>query len=313
MILGLVWGEVCKDPDGKADKSAEFPAKEYEYDVRPNLFIGKEHLLGKSKSHGDKTPFTYSSGPYGPSRWPKLYPKCGGKQQSPINIDISSLKRINLSKLKWSPQFEKIPEKLAVTNNEHTVTVEVTFPKNEKGLLEGGPLTKPYKFSSIHFHWSSSDHRGSEHTIDKKSFPMEMHVIFYRSDLNATVAMKTDKGLVIIGYIFEIGDKCNDAIATLMEVSEQLKLEPDNSIDLQNVFRLDSLFDMIEKEYVTYIGSMTTPPCYETVIWIVSPYTLTLTKKQMEKFRSISGSSKGFGDNYRAIQALNGRAVNFVN
>lgn len=46
-------------------------------------------------------------------------------------------------------------------------------------VLEGGPLTGPYRLIQFHFHWGSSDGLGSEHTVDKKRFPAEVRCAFF--------------------------------------------------------------------------------------------------------------------------------------
>ncbi|XP_065170906.1 carbonic anhydrase-like isoform X2 [Atheta coriaria] len=303
-------GAICNSTGAKDILTEDRPIND-KYDVRPNLFIDRDNLLGKT-SHDHKKEFSYGNGPYGCAHWPKLFPKCGGKHQSPINIDIANLKTITLPNLKWNNLYEEIPEKMSVSNT-HNTFLEMVYNGNHRPRISGGPLTKPYSLKSLHFHWSSSDHKGSEHTISKKSFPMEMHVVHYRSDLNFSNAAVLDKGLCVIAYIFEISnDKCNDALTSILSVAEENTMEKDIEVDLTNLFRLDSLVDTIDSEYVTYSGSLTTPPCHESVIWIISPYTITIAKKQIERFRQISMASGGFGDNHRPIQPLNDRVVNFV-
>lgn len=40
--------------------------------------------------------------------------------------------------------------------------------------LVGGGLRDVYKFHSFHFHWGRTSAEGSEHTVDGKSFPLEV-------------------------------------------------------------------------------------------------------------------------------------------
>lgn len=78
-----------------------------------------------------------------------------------------------------------------------------------------------------------------------------------------------------------------------------------------NTSPLKNLAQPFYKEYVTYNGSLTTPPCSEVVIWIMSPYTLDISKKQLKRFRAIAEAG-GFQNNFRYIQATNNRPVIFV-
>lgn len=40
--------------------------------------------------------------------------------------------------------------------------------------LTGGPVTGTYRLKQFHFHWGSSDDKGSEHTVDGKLYPAEV-------------------------------------------------------------------------------------------------------------------------------------------
>jgi carbonic anhydrase len=57
------------------------------------------------------------------------------------------------------------------------------------------------------------------------------------------------------------------------------------------------------KRYYTYPGSLTTPPCSETVRWIVLKEWAELSPEQFEAFRTI------LGDDFRPIQERNKRVV----
>ena len=40
--------------------------------------------------------------------------------------------------------------------------------------VSGGSLPTTYYATQFHFHWGSDDSKGSEHTVDGKSYPMEV-------------------------------------------------------------------------------------------------------------------------------------------
>lgn len=57
--------------------------------------------------------------------------------------------------------------------------------------LQGG-LNGSYEFAQAHLHWGSKDNAGSEHTIDGKHYPMEMHLVYWNTQFpNATEAVKS--------------------------------------------------------------------------------------------------------------------------
>ncbi|KAF4528484.1 hypothetical protein B566_EDAN013031, partial [Ephemera danica] len=75
-----------------------------------------------------------------------------------------------------------------------------TFPRPE---LSGGPLQGGYTFLQMHFHWGADNTRGSEHTIDGKSFPLELHVVHYKTEYGTpTNALTKPDGLAVVGYLF---------------------------------------------------------------------------------------------------------------
>lgn len=40
--------------------------------------------------------------------------------------------------------------------------------------LTGGPVTGTYRLKQFHFHWGSSDNKGSEHTVNGQLYPAEV-------------------------------------------------------------------------------------------------------------------------------------------
>ncbi len=49
----------------------------------------------------------------------------------------------------------------------------ITMPANSI-LADGAGLPGPFWLHSVHFHWSSADDVGAEHTVDGHSHPMEV-------------------------------------------------------------------------------------------------------------------------------------------
>lgn len=82
---------------------------------------------------------------------------------------------------------------------------------------------------------------------------------------------------------------------------------------VQNMFPMSELVEHFCKGYVTYKGSLTTPPCAETVTWIISPYTIGISQKQLAEFRKLYETTSTLTNNFRPTQPLNRREIRFVN
>uniref|UniRef100_A0A8C3IGE6 Carbonic anhydrase 8 n=1 Tax=Chrysemys picta bellii TaxID=8478 RepID=A0A8C3IGE6_CHRPI len=82
---------------------------------------------------------------------------------------------------------------------------------------------------------------------------------------------------------------------------------------------LKSKSDPLLRDYWVYEGSLTIPPCSESVTWILFRYPLTVSQLQIEEFRRLRTHVKGaellegcdgmLGDNFRPTQPLSDRVI----
>ncbi|KAK2489343.1 hypothetical protein MC885_009753 [Smutsia gigantea] len=66
--------------------------------------------------------------------------------------------------------------------------------------------------------------------------------------------------------------------------------------------------------FITYDGSMTIPPCYETASWIIMNKPVYITRMQMHSLRLLSQNQPSqiflsMSDNFRPVQPLNNRCI----
>lgn len=57
----------------------------------------------------------------------------------------------------------------------------------------------------FHFHWGSPNQRGSEHSINKQRFDVELHIVHRNARYSDVAeAAKHKDGLAVIGVMFKI-------------------------------------------------------------------------------------------------------------
>ncbi|KAJ6666037.1 hypothetical protein lerEdw1_000941 [Lerista edwardsae] len=245
----------------------------------------------------------------GPSEWYESYPIAQGNHQSPINIVPAEaifdpcLKPLSVS---YAPCSS-----LAISNNGHSVMVEFK-DVDDKMAISGGPLEDPYRLKQFHFHWGMNRDCGSEHTVNGKSFPCELHLVHWnaRKYTEFEEAAAAPDGLAVVGVFLETGEehagmnRLTDALYMVKYKGTKAQFKGFNPISL-----LPPCLD-----YWTYPGSLTTPPLNESVTWIVLKEVIKVSDKQMDKFRTLLFTAEGderiqMVNNFRPPQPLKGRVV----
>jgi len=175
--------------------------------------------------------------------------------------------------------------------------------------ISGGPLDQTYDVAQLHFHWGSSDVRGSEHLLNGKSFPLEMHIVHTNGD-----------DIAVTGFFFDIDKSDNDQLAPLIDHLADIRNTGDKISMKNEGFGLSNLLAGLAplgsaptSPYTTYKGSLTTPPCTEGVRWINFLTPIKISATQMETFRTLlKEDGTPIRYNYRGVQLLNDRKVNKI-
>ncbi|NWI28964.1 CAH9 anhydrase, partial [Sula dactylatra] len=231
---------------------------------------------------------------------------CAGTMQSPINIDMA--------KTIFSPQLRPIQlsgyslpanQKLKLRNNGHTVLLELP-----ESLAITGGYAQQYRAVQLHLHWGSPSGPGSEHTINGHRFAAEIHVVHYNTKYDSfKEAMVHPDGLAVLGAFLEVGPRENPYYQEILQ--HLYKIQGEDEEILVPGFNIAGLLPANLKLYFHYNGSLTTPPCYQTVKWTVFNQTMLLSHDQMSMLVTSlrNDDSKPLQKNYRLVQDLHGRRV----
>jgi carbonic anhydrase len=213
-------------------------------------------------------------GTSGPANWSKIntnWAACStGKRQSPI--DIRDGMKVDLEQI----TFDYHPSSFNETDNGHTIQVMV----GGGNFITVGNQT--YELQQFHFH------RPSEERINGKGTEMVLHLVH-----------KSAEGkLAIVAVLLERG-KAHNLIQT---VWNNLPLEKLETVAPSIVLDLNEALPE-RREYYTYMGSLTEPPCTEGVLWIVMKQPMQASPAQMALF------SRLYPLNARPVQSSFGRVI----
>ncbi|KAF2368434.1 Alpha carbonic anhydrase [Trinorchestia longiramus] len=245
--------------------------------------------------------------------WPLQFPvSCAGKRQSPINIDRFSVRFshwLRIFTLSFT-NYETIPENQIAVNNGHGL--QVMHDSMVPPTIRGGGLHGTYSLSQYHFHWGSDSSRGSEHTIDSVRYPMEMHLVHYKTEYGSMRnAVRYSDGVTVLAVMFEVSTRDNPALAPILQQVQNIKNGRDSPMTrVPAPYAVASLLPDDTRKFYYYEGSVTTPPCNEVVIWIIFKETLHISQAQLEQFRELLDSEgQPIVDNFRDPQPLNFRRI----
>ncbi len=236
----------------------------------------KKAAPGAAAGHGGEVHWDYQ-GENGPQNWGTLKPEfatCAtGKRQSPINIETNATLQGPAEPLQLSYQ----PSSGSVVNNGHTIQVDVY---GDNTMTVRGST---YKLLQFHFHFPS------EERVNYKSYAMVAHLVHRNNEGQ----------LAVLGVLLDPGT----ANALINKVWTYMPLDSGDRVRMpEGILNLNELLPS-DQRYYQFMGSLTTPPCSEGVLWMVLKQPVPISKEQLKLFGQL------FPNNARPVQPLNGRAV----
>lgn len=162
-------------------------------------------------------------------------------------------------------------------NNGHTIQVDVA---GDNSITVRGTN---YRLLQFHFH------HPSEERVNYRSFSMVAHLVHRNAEGQlAVVAVLLDPG---------------EANPLINKVWTYMPLDTNDRVRMPaGLLNLNELLPR-DQRYYQFIGSLTTPPCTEGVLWMVLKQPVALSREQLRLFAQL------FPNNARPVQPVNGRAV----
>jgi carbonic anhydrase len=263
---------IRKEKEG-APKVAPRPVRIYAPPIR-NLAAEAKAKASLDAHTASATPHWSYEGEGGPMNWGKLnpsYAKCdSGERQSPI--DIRDGIRVALDPL----NFDYKDSRFSVLDNGHTI--QTTLSPGNYINVSG----KNYELLQFHFH------KPSEERINGKGFEMVLHLVHKDSDGK----------LAVVALLIQRG-KANSLVQSIWN---NLPLEKNQAVHALSSMDLSQILPA-RREYYTFMGSLTTPPCSEGVLWLVLKEPIEISSEQIAIFNRL------YPMNARPIQNSSGRLI----
>jgi carbonic anhydrase len=229
---------------------------------------------GAAAADRERHPAWGYDGPVGPAAWGGLRPefsRCAtGQRQSPI--DIREGIAVDLEPI----TFDYRASPFRVIDNGHTVQVSLE-PGNS--IVVGD---RRYELVQFHFH------RPAEERIDGRTFEMSLHLVH----------RDTEGRTAVVGLLLDRGEPQ----PVVQTVWNHLPLEKHEENRTRTPLDLNHLLPA-DRGYYTYMGSLTTPPCDEGVLWMIMRQPVPVSQAQIDIFARL------YPHNARPVQQAAGRLI----
>jgi carbonic anhydrase len=214
------------------------------------------------------------AGEFGPQNWGSIDPawaRCAsGQRQSPI--DIREGIQVDLAPI----TFQYAPGPFSVVDTGHTIQVNVAAGNSIE------VMGRRYELQQFHFH------KPSEARIAGRLYDMEAHLVH----------RDAEGRLAVVAVLLQRGR----AQPVIQSVWSNLPLERNESLASSTPLDVAALLPA-ERGYYTFMGSLTSPPCTEGVLWMVMKSPVEVSEAQIGIF------SRLYPMNARPIQMTADRMI----
>ncbi|NXX15103.1 CAH14 anhydrase, partial [Podargus strigoides] len=253
-------------------------------------------------------------GPHGQQHWPEGHPECGGRAQSPIDVRTQRVQPDpSLPPIRPVGHHSPGTSTFTLANNGHTgawvsgwgspcvcqpcsvspcPTAVLALPPSLR--LEG--LPRSFAAVQLHFHWGHPGHAGgAEHLLDGHRAPAEV------------------RGEPQGGGPKGGGGPPNPPPTP---PNCHMCVPPPGQTTAIPSFSVQDLLPPRLDLYYRYNGSLTTPPCFQSVLWTLFQQPVRISLAQLEQLQGTlyataeaAPEPQRLVDNFRVPQELNQRLV----
>ncbi|KAL5721258.1 carbonic anhydrase [Ranunculus cassubicifolius] len=161
----------------------------------------------------------------------------------------------------------------------------------------GGAIIDGKNYTLKQMHW----HSPSEHAIEGIRYAAELHLVHVSIDGSISVVAILYKNGALDPLLSQVKDGFN-------ELAKQASAGQDRARAPIKLVRIkDIIMQSDRNRYFRYVGSLTTPPCTEKVIWNILKEVREISVEQVAALKTpLDESCK---NNSRPTQPLNGRHI----
>ncbi|KAK7490913.1 hypothetical protein BaRGS_00017785 [Batillaria attramentaria] len=246
------------------------------------------------------------SAPNGPNNWGRVSWCCDGFLQSPVHVTRQTAR---CGEVMGSVLYSTV---LPVPGIIYNTGLIGKYPKMsfygrvELTNVPGTNFRDRYVLDSLHVHFGNSRQVGSEHRVNGRFYDGELHLVHYKDTYRSLDdAMSREDGVAVIGLMLELVPDTSGPNWALWNMTMNMGrlLGVGSRYSRDHEVNPKWLFPM-RPDFFTYRGSLTGPPCSESVRWIVMEEPVKITREMLNVYWNLPSDEGRLISDYTNVRAV---------